>query len=136
MSERTTIEVIMVEPMQPPKLITMEDSLEAMQNAVGGGIEEYMPFAEEVAIVCNRDSKMCGMELNRAIYNEEGHMMDVIAGPFFLAYAPVESENFLSMPENLKEKYMKKFKLPELFVQTERGIRAIPMSPPRPDFVR
>ena len=136
MSERTTIDVILVEPMKPPKMVTIEGSLESMQKTVGGSIEEYMPFIDEVAIVCNEEGKLRGMDLNRAIYDERGRMMDIIAGPFFLAYAPIESENFLSMPENLKEKYMKKFKLPELFVQTERGIQAIPMAPHRPDFVR
>jgi len=41
-----------------------------------------MPFEDEVALVCNDDGKWKAMELNRAIYNEEGQMMDIIAGPF------------------------------------------------------
>ena len=136
MSERTTIDVIMVEPRKPPKVITLEDSLEAMQKAVQGHIEEYMPFPDEVAIICNEEGKMRGMELNRAIYDEEGRMMDIIAGPFFLAYAPCESENFLSMPENVREKYMEIFKHPEIFIGTERGIKAIPIIKEHDDFER
>ena len=136
MRERTTIDVIMVEPMKKPKLIRLEDSLEAMQKAVKGPIEEYMPFTDEVAIICNDESKMRGMELNRAIYDEEGRMMDVIAGPFFIAYAPIESENFLSLPEPLQEKYMEKFKNPEMFVMSASGIQAIKVPPRRDDFER
>ena len=100
MSERTTIDVIMVEPMKPPKMVTLNDNLEAMQEAVGGWIEEYMPFPDEVALICNEEGKMNGMPLNRTIYGEDGRLLDVIADPFFIAYAPIESENFLSLPEN------------------------------------
>lgn len=41
-----------------------------MQETVGGYIEEYMPFDDEVAIICNEEGKMNGAELNRAIYSE------------------------------------------------------------------
>ncbi len=42
MSERTTIDVIMVEPMKQPRMVTLNDNLELMQEAVGGWIEEYI----------------------------------------------------------------------------------------------
>lgn len=47
------ITVLLVEPNKYPKLIEIEDTLEAMQKTVGGDIEEYMPFEDEVAIICN-----------------------------------------------------------------------------------
>jgi hypothetical protein len=126
MSERTYIEVIMVEPLEAPKVIQLQDSLEAMQEAVQGNIEEYMPFPDEVAIICNEDGKCTGMPLNRGIFDENGQLVDIIAGPFFIAYAPIESENFLSLPEDLREKYMKRFRTPEVFVRTQEGIKAVP----------
>ena len=126
MSERTYIEVIMVEPLEAPKVIQLQDSLEAMQEAVQGNIEEYMPFTDEVAIICNEDGKCTGMPLNRGIFDENGQLVDIIAGPFFIAYAPIESENFLSLPEDLREKYMKRFRTPEIFVRTQEGIKAVP----------
>ena len=126
MSERTYIEVIMVEPLEAPKVIQLQDSLEAMQEAVQGNIEEYMPFSDEVAIICNEDGKCTGMPLNRGIFDENGQLVDIIAGPFFIAYAPIESENFLSLPEDLREKYMKHFRTPEIFVRTQEGIKAVP----------
>lgn len=136
MSERTTIDVIMVEPMKPPRMVTLNDNLESMQEAVGGWIEEYMPFPDEVALICNEEGKMNGMPLNRAIYGEDGQLLDIIAGPFFIAYAPIESENFLSLPEDLRQKYMQEFKHPQEFVMTGTGIKAIPMLPQRDDFER
>ena len=114
----------------------MNDSLEAMQKAVGGYIEEYMPFEDDVALVCNEEGKMNGMPLNRAVYGEDGQIMDIIAGPFFIAYAPVESEKFLSMPDELRKKYMQEFRNPEQFFMTAGGIRAVPFQPERNDFER
>ena len=64
------ISVILVEPGRYPKLIEIEDTLEAMQSLVEGDIEEYMPFEDEVAIICNEEGKMNGMPLNRAVYSE------------------------------------------------------------------
>ena len=117
MKERTTIDVIMVEPGKEARVMTMNDSLEAMQDAVGGLIEEYMPFEDEVALICNDEGKMLGMPPSRAIRSDDGQVVDVIAGPFFIAYAPIESENFLSMPDELREKYLEKFRQPERFLQ-------------------
>jgi hypothetical protein len=61
------ISVILVEPGRYPKLIEIEDTLEAMQSLVEGDIEEYMPFEDEVAIICNDEGKMNGLPLNRAV---------------------------------------------------------------------
>lgn len=44
---------------------------------------------------------MNGAELNRAIYSDDKEILDIIAGKFFIAYAPIESESFLSMPKDL-----------------------------------
>ena len=118
------ISVILIEPGKYPKRIEIEDTLEAMQETVGGYIEEYMPFADDVAIICNEEGKMNGAELNRAIYSDDKEMLDIIAGKFFIAYAPIESEKLLSMPKNLMKKYEDKFKYPERFYQTDNGIVA------------
>ena len=72
-----TIEVLLVKPMEKPQVIRMEDSLEAMQEVVGGLIEEYMPFIDPVAIVCNEEGKMRGLPLNRGIYDGNGSLMDI-----------------------------------------------------------
>ena len=122
MSEK--INVLLIEPGKYPKQIEIEDTLEAMQETVGGYIEEYMPFDDEVAIVCNEEGKMNGAELNRAIYSNDKEILDIIAGKFFIAYAPIESESFLSMPKDLMKKYDDKFRDPERFYQTDKGIEA------------
>ena len=117
-------------------MMEIEDSLEAMQQLVGGDIEEYMPFDDEVAIVCNEEGKIRGEELNRAIYGQDKQMLDIIAGKFFVCYAPIESESFLSMPKELAEKYRERFKYPERFTRTNEGIVAKPYKPVSKDMER
>ena len=118
------IKVLLVEPEKYPKEIVIDDSLEAMQEVVGGDIEEYMPYDDDVAIICNEEGKMNGSELNRAVYSKDKQILDVIAGKFFVAYAPFESESFLSMPKDLMKKYEDKFRYPERFYKTPEGIEA------------
>lgn len=231
--EVETISVLLVKPGQYPQLVDIDPSLESMQRIVGGRIEEYMPFSDEVAIICNDEGKVNGLPLNRAVYNEpvqadmtyqeltnrfreaeklygkhltgyivfsqasfekpypvesrtyvvssdnkafqpnkggysifanaldgsdnnvrlerymaselggtDGwqiercymleqprEMMDIIAGDFFIAYAPLGAENYQSLPPELAEKYRERFKFPERFVRTQNGIEAIQYKP-------
>lgn len=126
MMEKTNIEVIMVEPGKEAVMINIEDDLKTMQQLVGGSIEEYMPYEDEVAIICNEEGKILGLPPNRAITDDKGRVMDIIAGPFFIAYAPIESERFLSMPDELKDKYLEKVKEPQRFKMTMNGIKIVP----------
>ena len=59
-----------------------------------------------------------------------------IAGKFFIAYAPIESEKFLSMPKELARKYEEKFKYPERFYKSLDGIEAKPYKPVSKDMER
>lgn len=125
------ISILLIEPEQYPKVIEIENTLEAMQKTVDGDIEEYMPFEDGVAIICNDESKMNGMKSNRAVYSEDGkkEMMDIIFGQFFIVYAPIESEKFLSLPPEFVEKYREKFKYPERFAKVNDEIIAVPFKP-------
>ena len=124
--EKNIITVIMVEPNQEARITEIDSSLESMQNIVGGYIEEYMPFEDEVAIICNEEGKINGMPLNRAIYENNGKISDIIAGPFILCYSPLESGTLQSMPDKLQEKYLNQFKNPEKFYKTDKGFKAVP----------
>lgn len=131
-----TISVLLIQPGKYPKSVEIEDRLEAMQAVVGGDIEEYMPFEDEVALICNDESKINGMPLNRAVYDSEHQMIDIIAGDFFICHAPFASEKFQSLTPDLAKKYSEKFRYPEQFVRTEKGIAAIPFKPKAKDLER
>ena len=130
------ISVLLVQPGKYPKMIEIEDSLESMQNVVGGDIEEYMPFEDEVAIICNEEGKINGMPLNRAIYDSDKEIVDIISGDFFVAFAPIDSDKFLSLPGNMADKYHQLFKYPEHFTRSNEGIIAVPFKPVRSEKER
>lgn len=119
------LSILLVEPGKCPKVIEIEDTLEAMQNIVGGDIEVYEPFDDEIAIVCNEEGKVKGLPLNRAVYSNRGELVDIIAGAFFVCYAPVDSEGFLNLPKELAEKYEEYFKEPESFNTEAGGVMVI-----------
>lgn len=131
-----TISVLLIQPGKYPKTVTIEDSLEAMQALVGGDIEEYMPFEDEVAIICNEEGKISGLPLNRAVYDSENQMIEIMVGDFFICHAPISSEKFMSLPPDLTKKYSEKFRYPEKFVRTDNGIKAIPYKPVTRDMER
>ena len=125
MNDDNKIEVILVQPMREAQVIEIDNDLASMQELVDGYIEEYMPFEDDAAIVCNEEGKMIGLAPNRAIYDQDGHMQEVICGSFFICHAPADSEEFESLPEDMKKKYMEKFKAPERFFMTVEGIKAV-----------
>lgn len=123
--KESKLSVLLVEPGKRPEIIEIHDTLKAMQNIVGGDIEVYEPFDDEIAIVCNEEGKVKGLPLNRAIYSDRGELVDIIAGTFFVCYAPVDSEGFLNLPIELAEKYEEYFKEPESFNTEAGGVMVI-----------
>lgn len=134
--EKGMLRVILCRPGEAAEIVEIEDDLESMQELVGGLIEPYDPFYSEtdpryenVILVCNEEGKLRQLPPSRAIVDEDGHVMDVIAGPFFLCYAPIESERFLSMPPDLEEEFRKKYELPERIYRTDQGFDVIKFDP-------
>ena len=107
--------VLAVMPGKKPAKLELEGTLKSMQTFVGGSIQAVYPFDDPVAIVCNEEGKLLGMEYNRALRDERGMIYDIICGPFFLC--GLGEEDFTSLPEPLTDKYCKLFAHPELFVR-------------------
>lgn len=57
MSEEKKIKVVLLEPYKIARAVEINASLEGMQGVVGGLIEPFYPFEEQVCIVCNEESK-------------------------------------------------------------------------------
>ena len=65
-----TIKVVLCEPGKLARVAEIENTLDGLQRAVKGDIEQFSPFDEAVAIICNEEGKFNGMRANRAIYRE------------------------------------------------------------------
>ena len=99
-----------------------------MQQTVGGSIEAYYPFEEQVCIVCNDEGKINGLPLNRAIRDEDtNEIVDIIAGTFFIC--DCRKESFGRLSEEQQKRYLEKYRLPERFFLTRDGIEAVSYKP-------
>lgn len=105
------MKVLVVEPGKQPKMQEIESTLTAMQMTVGGYIEAICPWWDEVALVCNEAGKMIGLPLNRPVFDDRGVLVDIIAGTFFICGAPMDSDVFTDLPENLIAHYTRMFLL-------------------------
>lgn len=81
------IKVVLCEPGKVARVAEIGTELSDLQRVVGGLIEPYYPFEEQVCIVCNDEGKYNGMRPCRAIYGDDREMMDIIFGPFSSAIA-------------------------------------------------
>ncbi len=128
------IKVLVCEPRMMVKEAEIRTDLSSLQRVVGGLIETYYPFDDDICIVCNDEGKLNGMALNRAIRDDEGKVQEVIAGPFFIC--GVDVEDFCSLsPEQLR-KYGEMFRLPEEFFWMGKEIMAIPFVPIKDERTR
>ena len=110
------LDVLLVQPMRPPREVRMDGSLESLQKAVGGMIECVYPFEDRVGIICNEEGKLNGMAPNRWL--EE----DIICGPFFLVGDDHEG-GFCSLTDDQIQKYTAQFQEPEQFTGHEPELK-------------
>lgn len=121
------IKVLVVEPMQEPYIKEIDAGLKSLQKEVDGSIQAVYPFEEEAAIICNEEGKINGLELNRALYDEDGKIYDIIAGTFLIC--GLTDDNFGSLPDELINKFSEQFKQPETFVKIGHEIISISAEP-------
>ena len=97
------IHVLKVEPGRPPEEVTMPNTLEAFQSAVGGYIE-VLDLGGDALLVCNEEGKLIGLPANRRIGD------DIIAGTFLVA-GSADGE-FCSLSDEDAAHYAKEFEQP------------------------
>ena len=114
--------ILLISPVQSPRKITIDDTLDAMQRIVGGPIQAVYPFQEPVALICHEEGKLLRLPLNRALRSTDtGEIYDIIAGDFFLCTAPPDSDRFESLTNDQLEQYTQVFRTPELFLSGPGG---------------
>lgn len=107
------MKVLMVEPGKSPYAAEIESGLKSLQAAVGGDIQAVYPYEDPVALICNEEGKLMGLPLNRALFDDDGHIYDIVSGNFLIV--GLGEENFTDLSPDLMEKYGEQFKYPEKF---------------------
>ena len=103
------MKIVLVEPGKEAREAEITGSLREMQKLVGGLIQTMYPWEDPVALVCNDEGKILGLE-----------DYDVIAGPFFIC--GIEGDHFCSLTEEQAKTYLEKFRQPELIYRNPVGI--------------
>ena len=118
------IKVLVVEPNKASYEKEIEDGLASLQNEVGGMIQAIYPFEEEVAIICNDEGKLEGLPLNRALRDQNEEVYDILVGTFLVA--GLTEDSFGSLSEEHMKKFSEYYAKPEIFVNFDGHIIAVP----------
>lgn len=119
------ITVVACYPGKAATVMRIQNTLEAKQAFVGGYIQAVYPFDDPVAIVCNEEGKLNGLEPCRAIFDDGGNILDIIVGPFLVC--GLDDEGFVSLTQEQQKEYLALFRHPEIFVSLNGELMAIPI---------
>lgn len=95
------IRVLKISLGEHPQEHTLENTLEAMQAAVGGYIE-IVGLEEDICILLNEEGKLEGLPPNRRLGN------DILVGDFYVC-GNSEEGDLTSLPEDAMERYTEMF---------------------------
>lgn len=118
------MDVLLFEPGKYPRSVSV-DTLEEMQQLVGGWITATYPFDDPVAVVANDEGLLLKLPFNRMV--DPYHP---IVGNFFLA--GIGEDNFVSLSPELMEKYEKALHDPQILVRDSREplqLAGMPVTP-------
>lgn len=111
------IQVVVVEPMKKPYKKTIPNTLDAMNELVGGYIEIVRMGQTEtggsLAITLNEEGKLIGLPYNRRMIFRNGS--DVFVGTFFITAFNMQGDN-ITLTDEQCEVIMKKFKGMEVYL--------------------
>ena len=103
------MDVLVVEPGYAPYEKSI-NGLDEMQATVGGLIQAIYPYEEQVAIVCNEEGLLQGLEFNRSVPGRYGG----VVGTFFIC--GLGEEDFCSLTPAQMEKYRKEYHKAEILI--------------------
>lgn len=103
------MDVLVVEPGYAPYEKSI-NGLDEMQATVGGLIQAIYPYEEQVAIVCNEEGLLHGLEFNRSVPGGYGG----VVGTFFIC--GLGEEDFCSLTPEQVEKYRKEYHKAEILI--------------------
>ena len=119
------IKVVAVRPRTAPEVIEIENALEPMQEFVGGYIEildRVYIGGKRFVLVCNEEGKLNDLPLGRVLFDDDGNLIDIIYGNFFITKE--DGEEFGSLDDEEIEIVLKKFERPIIAYPMTEEVRA------------
>lgn len=121
------MKVLYIQVGKKPQVIEIKHTLKEMQRLVGGIISAYSPFDDGSVMIVNDNGKNEGLEFNRTVRDKKGKVIDIIAGDFFICYAPPDNSELSSLPDELIQKYTEVFKTPQAFIDIGGKMLVVPV---------
>lgn len=119
--------VLYIQVGKKPQVIRIRQVLSEMQRLVGGIISTFSPFDDGSVMIVNDNGKNEGLAFNRAVRDKNGKVIDIIAGDFFICYAPPDNSELSSLPDELIQKYTEVFKTPQAFIDIGGKMLVVPV---------
>lgn len=103
------IKGILVKAGEVPVVVEFNESLEALQQFVGGYIEMIqLTDDEDVDIVINEEGKLYGLPVNKYVIHE-GRIIDALMGDLIIVGANPDTGETVSVPESKIGRFMDLF---------------------------
>ena len=119
--------VLYIQVGKKPQVIRIRHMLSEMQRLVGGAISSFTPFDDGSVMIVNDNGKNERLEFNRTVRDKKGEVIDIIAGDFFICYAPPDNSELSSLPDELIQKYTEVFKTPQAFIDIGGKMLVVPV---------
>lgn len=119
------LKVLVVEPGKKPYAKTIKNELKSLQDEVGGYIEVIHLLEYDVDLICDDEGKMKNSPFNRALYDSDGDIYDVICGTFLIADS--EDGDFVSLSDEKMKALLDYYKIPQMFFLMDDKLVALPM---------
>lgn len=105
------MEVLVVEPGKAPRLEMVQNTLEAVEEALGGRAQLGCFLPQRVMLVSRQDAE--GLAPNRCMPGKK----EVICGVFLLCGIPEEGSDFASLTHSQQEEFQAVFAVPGEFME-------------------
>lgn len=108
------ISVVLVRTGKYPISLKITNTEERMRELIGGGELEAIPLDDGAVLLCDEERELKNLRPNRALTGNPSPK-DILRGDFLITYISPETGDFCSLPYDLDEKYLHKFKYPQRF---------------------
>lgn len=125
---KKTVKILVCRVGELAEEIEMDNSLEGIEEIVGGSFDEFYPFREDIALVCNRYGMDEGLQPNRKVVDCFGDEQ-IIYGDFFFVNAPVQDEYYSDIPARSSRLIKKRVLFPQRFEEINGKIIAESYNP-------
>lgn len=118
--KQDNVKVLLVEVARKPRIVTINNSVQALKELVGEHLEFEYPWKDPVTLVCDDQGWLNGKYPNRML-NERV----IIPGDFILVEHDLIEGEIIDLSPDMAAKYMKRFYYPELIIPGEKEPIAI-----------